>query len=136
MWSEESGVYSLSPPVADSSLWEGAFAPFSLPLRGNVINLTDYKSFASLFKGCGVPGQRPGSRSAERETLRVIIPPQGVNSKTVRWTVFEEGTPWERGRPLVAARRSLPHCRKAVTENLKFMTLLSGGVYTIERPSC
>ncbi len=38
----------------------------------------EYKSFASLFKGCGVHG-----------------------GAGVRWTVFEEGTPWERGRPLV-----------------------------------
>ena len=27
--------------------------------------------------------------------------PQGVNSKTVLWTVLEEGTPCKRGRPLI-----------------------------------
>jgi len=36
-----------------------------------------------------------------------------VNSKTVQWTVFEEGTPWERGRPLVAGLKKADCCRKA-----------------------
>ena len=30
----------------------------------------------------------------------------GVNSKTVQWTVFEEGTPWERGRRSACALSS------------------------------
>ena len=52
--------------------------------------------------------KRRPSRQARRVLVAVrrrrntpdTIPPQGVNSKTVQWTVFEEGTPWERGRPL------------------------------------
>ena len=40
-------------------------------------------------------GQGPWSPSADGEISLLRIPPQGVNSKKVQWTVFEEVTPWE-----------------------------------------
>ena len=40
------------------------------------------------------------SPSAEGEILCLGSAPQGVNFKTVQWTVLKEGTPCKRGRPL------------------------------------
>ena len=40
------------------------------------------------------------SLSAESEISSLRSAPQGVNFKTVQWTVLKEGTPCKRGRPL------------------------------------
>ena len=40
------------------------------------------------------------SPSAEGEIFSLRSAPQGVNFKTVQWTVLKEGTPCKRGRPL------------------------------------
>ena len=55
---------------------------------------------SSLFKGLQSPETESLVAVRRRRNTPDTIPPQGVNSKTVQWTVFEEGTPWERGRPL------------------------------------
>ena len=56
-----------------------------------------------LFKGIvGVEGAKPHRRSPQRaKHPSRARAPQGVNSKTVRWTVLGEGTPCDRGRPLI-----------------------------------
>ena len=82
---------------------------------------TRCKSFASLFKGCGVHGAEPLVACEASETI-LKIPRQGVNFKTVRWTVLKEGTPWERGRPLVAGMKEAYCCRKAAMKNYQITT--------------
>ena len=60
----------------------------------------DQKFGSSLFKGSqGSKGRRPWSQPAGCETPFIRRRSKGVNSKTVRWTVFEEGKPCKRGFP-------------------------------------
>jgi len=61
---------------------------------------------------CRIPKAAPLVACEASKTI-LKIPRQGVNSKTVQWTVFEEGTPWERGCPLVAGLKKADCCRKA-----------------------
>ena len=48
----------------------------------------------------GSRGEQPFVAARRRRNFLFLSAPQGVNSKTVQWTVFEEGTPCKRGRPL------------------------------------
>ncbi len=57
-------------------------------------------------RGQGSRGQRPSSPLASGEILLPLGAPQGVNFKTVLWTVLKEGTPCDRGRPLLDVKRN------------------------------
>ena len=51
---------------------------------------------SSLFKGLQFPKAEPLVAVRRRRNTLAYSPLQGVNSKTVRWTVFEEGTLWQK----------------------------------------
>ena len=67
-------------------------------------------AFFLVKKGCGSRAA-PSSLTAVSEISFTACAPQGVNSKIVLWTVFEEGTPCKRGRPLDRAFYRLPSIR-------------------------
>ena len=56
---------------------------------------------STLFKGWQSPETESLVALRRARNTLDAIPPQGVNPKTVRWTVLGEGAPWERGRPLL-----------------------------------
>ena len=76
----------------------------------------DQKFGSSLFKGSqGSKGRRPWSPSAEGETPCIRRRSKRVNSKTVRWTVFEEEKPCKRGFPFEKHGRSFPQAACGLT---------------------
>ena len=54
---------------------------------------------SSLFKGWQIPKTASLVAVRRRRNSLAFSPLQRVNSKTVQWTVFEEGTLWQRAFP-------------------------------------
>ena len=81
--------YYLSAQIKQNSVFYANF-------QNQIINRFFGQAF-SRKKSLRVEGGALVALRRERNT-HTSCAPQGVNSKTVRWTVLEEGTPCKRGR--------------------------------------